>query len=107
METEVLSLGSPSGVANPTEAPNMLRQHVVDERLVTQSSLLRFPAHGSENRRVDPNRDESPALNAQGRSSYPTHRSELLSRGFRNLREVNPSTPPRRPRALCGSLGAR
>lgn len=95
------------GCSGASHSFDMLREQVVDERLVAQASPLGFPPHGGENVRIDPNRDQSPGLGAQRRPSYPSHGSELRGRGLRNLGEVNPATPPRRPRDLCGSPGAR
>jgi Histidine kinase-, DNA gyrase B-, and HSP90-like ATPase len=86
---------------------DVLREQFVDERLVTQPSPLGFPPHGGENVRIDPNRDQSPRPGAQWRPSYPSHRSELRGRGLPDIGEVNPPTPTRMPRALCGSPGAR
>src|SRR5207249_4847200 len=63
-----------SGASHPFD---MLREQVVDERLVAQPSPLAFPPHGGKNVRIDANRDQSPGLGAQWRPSYPPHRSEL------------------------------
>jgi len=86
---------------------NMLREQVVDEGLVAQPSPLGLPSHGVEHLRIDPNGDQPPGLEPQGGPPHASHRSELSGRSFRDIGEVNPGPPPRRPPALSGSTGVR
>jgi len=86
---------------------NMLCEQVVDERLVAQPSPLGLPSHGVEHLRIDPNGDQPPGFGPQGRPPHASHRAELGGRSFRDVGEVNPGPPPRRPPALSGPPGVR
>jgi hypothetical protein len=50
----------------------MLREQVVDKRLVAQSSSFRFPTDCGKNSRVDPNRDYEPFSNQDWRQRATT-----------------------------------
>src|SRR5258708_19792829 len=86
---------------------NMLREQVVDEGLVAQPSPLGLPSHGVEHLRIDPNGDQPPGLSPQEGPPHASHPSKLGGRSFRDVGEVNPGPPPRRPPALSGPPRAR
>src|SRR5262245_43214234 len=87
--------------------PGMLREHLVDQRLVADPSAPRLFAEARQDVRVHANRDQLTRRSAEGRAAHPPHRPELFIRRLRNVREINPPTWRGTPSFLSGSRASR
>lgn len=85
--------------------PDVLRQDLVDERLVADPSPLRLLAQLPENAGVEPNRDQLSRCIAERRAPDPAHRSQLLGRRLGDVAEINRARGA--PRVPGGSPAAR
>src|SRR5688500_17994175 len=83
----------------------VLREDLVDQRLVAYAPATRLLAELIEYARVDANRDQLTRFVTERRATHASHRSELLGRRVRNVRVVNPSR--RTPRVRGDSHAAR
>lgn len=86
---------------------DVLREEIVDERLVAQPSPFRLAPDCVEDLGVNANRDQSSGRRPQGGSPDSSHRAELGGGSLGDVGEVNPAPPPHRPPAPCGLPGAR
>src|SRR2546428_10618509 len=57
-----------------SRSSKVLREQVVDQRLVAQPSPLGLPPDGIEDLGIDPNGDQSSGLSTQGGPSHASHR---------------------------------
>ena len=85
----------------------VLSQDAIDERLVSHVSALGFFPETDEHFWVQANRDEAPARLAERWPTHTSHRSQLIARSLRNLREINRPSSDGTPRALYGSHASR
>lgn len=85
--------------------PDVLREYLVDERLIADTSTASLMAERLEDTRIHANGDELPRLLSDWRPAHTAHGRQLLRRRIWNIREVNPS--PRTPRVRVGSRFAR
>jgi hypothetical protein len=83
----------------------VLREHLVDERLVADASATRLLAERLEDARIDANGDQLTGFFPDRRSAHAAHGRQLLRRRVGDIREINLS--PRTPHARGGSPAAR
>ena len=84
--------------------PNVRREHLVDQGLVTDLPAPCFLAELLEHFRINANSDQLTRLTSEGRPPHPPHGLQLLWRRVWDIREVNLSA--RTPHARGGSLAA-
>jgi len=84
---------------------NVLREHLVDERLVPDAPAACLLAELLEYTGVDANGDQLPGLVAERGTTNAAHCAELLGRRLRDVAEINPAR--RTPCARAGSRAAR
>src|SRR5437879_12000358 len=77
-----------------SRSSKVLREQVVDQRLVAQPSPLGLPPHGIEALGIDPNGDQSSGLSTQGAPSHASHRAALRGGHLTAVGAVNPAPPP-------------
>ena len=94
-----------SSLASGDVLSHVLREYLVDERLVPDASASRLLPELLEHTGVDANGDQLPRRVAERRATDPAHRTELFGRRLRDVAEVNPAR--RTPRARAGSRAAR
>ena len=70
---------------------DVIREHLVDQRLIADVSAARFLAERLEDARINADRDQSARFVTKRRPPHSPHRLELFGRRLRNVGEVNPS----------------
>ena len=80
--------------------PNVLRQDLVDQRLIPDTSPLRFPPKLRQYLDVEADRDQLTWDIAERRPPDAPHGAELCRRRLGNVAEIN--LPRRTPRARGG-----
>ncbi|MEO7274667.1 MAG: hypothetical protein ABI211_21965 [Vicinamibacterales bacterium] len=83
----------------------MLRQDLVDQRLIPDTSTLRFPSKLGQNLDVEANRDQLTCDLAERRPTDAPHGAELRSRRLGDVAEIN--LRRRTPRARGGWRAGR
>jgi hypothetical protein len=81
-------------------------EQLVDERLVADSGASCLYAQGSQDVRVDANRDQLASRTPERRPADAPRTGQLLVGQLRDIRKVNP-LDSRTPPFLCGSPAAR
>src|SRR5712691_5176249 len=68
---------------------HVLRQHLIDQRLVPDAATARFLAELIEHTRIDTDRDQLTRFGAERRPTHPPHGLQLLGRRIGNIRKVD------------------